>query len=225
MKWLTFTFAAALAIALFLFLQRRPAESAEAAGSQAQQSPQFRNVMDLTAPSGRTGSSLNFTTRIVAPSRYVPRSWTVDDIPPQRLIGTLVVLDVRAEAASHPDYEISVDDIDHWERVHGEIPPDGIVVALTGRTAPDRSGNFPVYSNDAAEFLAVGRRVLALGTDAPAATHDQLAAELLARNGMYELSGVSGLNMAPEFGAVAVVAPARSSGASVSDARMLALLR
>jgi kynurenine formamidase len=225
MKWWTFSFAAALALALFLFMQHRPAESAEAAGAQLQQTSQFRNVMDLTAPSHHTGSGLNFTTRIAAPSRYLRGSWTVDDIPPQRLIGTLVVLDVRSEAASHPDYEVSVDDIDHWERVHGEIPPDGIVIALTGRTAPEGNARFPVYSNDAAEFLAVGRHVLAIGTDAPAVTRNEAAGERLAREGMYELSGVSGLNMVPEFGAVAVVAPARSSGAAVGDARLLALLR
>lgn len=224
MKWLTFTLAASIAIALFLSVQRRPAETAQAAGALPQQSSQFRNVMDLTAPARHTGT-LDATTRIAAPSRYVRGSWTVDDIPPQRLIGTLVVLDVRPKAASHSDYEVSVDDIDHWERVHGEIPPDGIVVALTGRTVPDPSGKFPAFSNDAVEFLAIGRHVLALGSDAPAATRDPIAGELLARNGMYELSGVSGLNLAPAFGAVAVVAPARSSGAAVGEARMLALLR
>jgi kynurenine formamidase len=223
MKHFTFLFAAALAIALFLFAQRRPAESAHAAPAGSQHTAQFRDVMDLTAPSAK--SRVQLSTRVVAPAQFLAGSWTVDQIPPQRLLGSLVVLDVRDKAASNSGYEISIDDIDHWERVHGEIPPDAIVVALTGRTTADRNGNFPTYSADAVEFLSTGRHVLALGSDAPAATRNNAAAESLARRGMYQLSGVAGLNMAPEAGAIVIVAPARTGGSAEGQARMFALLR
>lgn len=223
MKHLTFLFAAALAVALFLFAQRRPAETAHAAPAASQHSAQFRDVMDLTAPAAK--SRVQLLTRVSAPARFLPGAWSVDQIPPQRLLGSLVVFDVRSKAASNPGYEISAEDIDHWERVHGEIPPDGIVIALTGRTTADRSGNFPTYSSDAVEFLASGRHVLALGSDAPAATRSSAAAQSLARLGMYQLSGVAGLNMAPESGAIVIVAPARTGGAAEGEARMFALLR
>jgi kynurenine formamidase len=223
MKYFTFVFAAALAVALFLFAQRRPAETAHAAPAALPRSAPFRDVMDLTAPSAK--SRVQLSTRVAAPARFVAGGWTVDDIPPQRLLGSLVVLDVRDKAASNPAYEISADDIDHWERLHGEIPPDGIVIALTGRTTADRKGKFPTYSSDALEFLSAGRHVLALGSDAPAATRNDAAAESLARLGMYQLSGVAGLNMAPEAGAIVIVAPSRSSGSAEGEARMFALLR
>ncbi|HZU21720.1 MAG TPA: cyclase family protein [Terriglobales bacterium] len=222
MKFCTFIFLAALAVALFFVAERRPAESAHAAPAEPQRSAQFRDVMDLTAPAAK--SRLQLSTRVEAPAEF-GGAWTVDDIPAQRLIGSLVVVDVRSKAASNPSYEISCDDLDHWERVHGEIPPDGIVVAMTGRTAADRNGNFPAYSADAVEFLSTGRHVLALGSDAPAAIRTRAAAESLARLGIYQLSGVAGLNMVPEAGAILIVAPARSGGAAEGDARMFALLR
>ena len=225
MKLLTFAFAAALAVALFLFVQRRPSETAHAAPAAQQHSAQFRDVMDLTAPVGDARSRVQLSTRVEAPAEFLPGAWTVDDIPPQRLLGSLVVLDVRSKAAGNSSYEISPDDIDHWERIHGEIPPDGIVVALTGRTKADPRGEFPSYSADAVEFLASGRHVLALGSDAPAATRSHAVGEQIARLGIYQLSGVAGLNMAPEAGAIVIVAPGRTGGATEGDARMFALLR
>jgi len=219
--------------ALFFVVQRRAGQQAQAASAATEHSALFRNVIDLTSPGSSPVSSpvagsqktLQLSTRLVAPAQFVRGAWGVDDIPPQRLLGTLVVLDVRAQAAGHAAVQISADEIDHWERIHGEIPPDGIVIALTGRTVPDREGNFPVFSNDAIEFLATGRNVLALGTDAPAVTRTSAASEALARRGIYQLSGVAGLDMAPESGAVLVVAPGRTGGASQGDARLLALLR
>lgn len=225
MKFLTFLFAAALAVALFLFVQRRPSETAHAAPAESQHSAQFRDVMDLTSPVAGSRSRVQLSTRVEAPAQFLAGAWRVDDIPPQRLIGSLVVLDVRSKAAGNHSYQISPDDIDHWERVHGEIPPDGIVIALTGRTSADSRGEFPSYSSDAVEFLSSGRHVLALGSDAPAATRSHADGEQLARLGMYQLSGVAGLNMAPEADAIVIVAPARTGGAMEGDARMFALLR
>lgn len=222
MKLGTLSLAAALMLALFVFAQHRSSETAQAAAAAPARTPQFRNIMDLTA-SGH--GAMQFATKIVAPGRYVRGSWGVDEIPAQRLIGSLVVLDVRAKAASHAAYEVSVDDIAAWEKIHGEIPPDGVVAALTGRTAADHGGKFPAYSAEAVEFLAGGRHVLALGTDAPAVSRNSAQSELLARTGAYELSGVAGLNMAPESGAIVVIAPSRTGGAVEGLARLLALLR
>lgn len=214
MKLGTFILAAALAVTLLLFAQRRP-EAQPAA---------FRNIMDLTAPAVPR-ASVQLATRITAPAQFVSNGWNVDQIPPQRLLGPLVVLDVRDKAAGNPAYEVSTDDLDHWERVHGEIPPSAVVVALTGRHGLDRQNRSPRFSTDAAEFLAVGRRALALGTDAPSITRTPAITTMLATQGMYELSGIADLDMAPESGAMLIVAPARSGGASEGDARLLALVR
>ncbi len=48
--------------------------------------------------------------------------WTVDQIPAERLVRPLVVLDVRGKAKGNPDYEVSVQDIADWESANGEVP-------------------------------------------------------------------------------------------------------
>ncbi|MBV8206658.1 MAG: cyclase family protein [Acidobacteria bacterium] len=223
MKFITLVLGAALALGLFGFVQHRSGAAAAAAAAAPERSAQFRNIMDLSAARRRTGAPL--TTRITAPAQFIQGAWKVDDIPPQRLVGALVVLDVRAKAAGNSSCAVSIDDIDHWERIHGEIPPYAIVVALTGRLTPGNRGNFAAYSSDSIHFLADGRHALALGTDAAAITTIQADREALARAGAYELSGVSNLGLSPESGAILLVAPAITGGASEGEARLLALLR
>ena len=74
----------------------------------------------------------HFGTHIDAPAHFARGLWTVDQIPPERLIAPLVVLDVSAHAKDHADYQISVEDIARWEQANGQIPPGAVVVARTG---------------------------------------------------------------------------------------------
>ena len=138
----------ALALALLLFAQRRP-DSIPATN--------FTGVVDLTHPVGRgkvpsihenapvraaglvqkdglrrVSASTANNTNIDSPARLVRGMWTVDQIPPERLIAPLTVLDVTSQARRNPDYEVSVEDIAQWEQIHGEIPAGAVVVARTG---------------------------------------------------------------------------------------------
>ncbi len=112
-----------------------------------------------------------------APAHFARGLWTVDQIPTERLIAPLVVLDVRANTANHPDYQISVEDIAKWEQAHNQIPLGAVVMARTGwdsrwqslkdyRNA-DLNGmmHFPGYSQDAVKFLIEGRDAIGLGID------------------------------------------------------------
>src|SRR5216117_363950 len=137
MKLKTFTVAFALALALFLFGQRHAAPAPK---------PEFRAVLDLThnisekspnwegaAKSPYSAQELShiekdgyftrsislpehFSTHIDAPAHFARGSWTVDQIPPTRLIGPLVVLDVTSKVKQDPDYRVSPDDIAAWEQ-------------------------------------------------------------------------------------------------------------
>src|SRR5580692_4366067 len=167
-----------LALALFLFAQRHPNSSSPT---------EFRAVVDLThaidahaladPPTKKSGSSPEpFETRIDAPAHFARGLWTVDQIPTERLIAPLVVLDVSANAENHPDYQISVEDIAAWEQAHNQIPLGSVVIARTGwdsnwksaqRNAASNPTHFPGYSPDAAKFLVEGRNVLGLGIDTP----------------------------------------------------------
>src|SRR5271167_2230220 len=113
MRFRTFIVGLVLTLVVFLFAQRH-------SGGVAQQTS-FRGVVDLThaidisvrppdlkSPSAgvhpaSAASSHNhnvpeqFATEIDAPAQLARNLWTVDQIPAERLIASLVVIDVRQE--------------------------------------------------------------------------------------------------------------------------------
>jgi len=246
----------ALALALLLFAQRHP-DSAPPSN--------FTGVVDLTHPvehgvSGihpkvpirtaglvqkdglrRISASTSNNTNIDSPARLVRGMWTVDQIPPERLIAPLTVLDVTSQARRNPDYEVSVEDIAQWEQMHGEIPAGAVVVARTGwgvrwaspqqyRNA-DKNGvmHFPGYSRDAARFLVEGREALALGIDTlsvdPGSSRSMAVHEYTLAHSVYHLENVANLERVPDAGAVVVVAPMKLEGEVDGPVRTLALTR
>jgi kynurenine formamidase len=251
MKTRTLIAGYALALALFLFAQHRPGSS----------SPNgFRGVVDLThsleKPSyeiktvarvekeylGRNNASPEwFGTRMEAPAEFAHGLWTVGQIPAERLIAPLVVLDVSQNIADHPDYQISVEDIAKWEQVHDQIPLASVVIARTGwgsrwnsvrdyRNA-DAKGvlHFPGYSPDAAKFLVQGRNVLGLGIDTLSIDHGSTRGfpvrQYTLAHSVYQLENVANLDRAPAAGGMVVVAPAKLENGSSSPVRILALVR
>jgi kynurenine formamidase len=181
------------------------------------------------------------STSIDAPAHLERGMWTVDQIPPERLIAPLVVLDVTGRVRRNPDYEVSVEDIAQWEQIHGEIPAGAVVVARTGwgerwnsmkdyRNA-DKKGvmHFPGYSGDAARFLVEGRAVLALGIDTlsvdPGSSKSLAVHEYTLAHSVYHLENVANLERVPDSGAVVVVAPMKLEGQVDGPVRILALTR
>jgi kynurenine formamidase len=248
----------ALALALLLFAQHRP---------DATQSGSFTGVVDLTHPLRshqdgadklaasrvrsaaivqkmelrRTSTAASSNTNIDAPAHLLRGMWTVDQIPPERLIAPLSVLDVTAQVRRNPDYEVSVEDIAQWEQIHGEIPPGSVVVARTGWgtrwDSPkdyrniDKKGvmHFPGYSEDAAKFLVEARLALALGIDTlsvdPGSSRTLAVHQYTLAHSVYHLENVANLERVPDAGAVVVVAPMKLEGQVDGPVRILALTR
>ncbi len=262
MKLKTFAIACALAIAVFVFAQRHSADAPK---------PTIAAVVDLTHPlsekvptyevedkspyeahsvatiqkDGYFARAVSFPehfgTHLDAPAHFAAGRWTVDQIPPQRLVGPLVVLDVSGKAAYNPDYLVSVEDVALWERVKGQIQPGSIVIARTGwatrwndaksyRNA-DAKGvmHFPAYALDTIRLLAEARKVSGIGIDTlsvdPGASKDFPVHHFGATQGMYNLENVANLSQAPETGAIAVVAPIKLEGGSGGPVRIFALVR
>ncbi len=248
----------ALALALLLFAQHRP-EAAQPSG--------FTGVVDLTHPLSKQ-ESISFTqtsspvrnatlvikdavrrlpastrsnTAIDAPAHLQRGMWTVDQIPPERLIAPLAVLDVSQQVRRNPDYEISVEDIAQWEQIHGEIPAGSVVLARTGWgtrwDSPreyrniDKKGvmHFPGYSQDAARFLVEARLALALGIDTlsvdPGSSRTLAVHQYTLAHSIYHLENVANLERVPDAGAVVVVAPMKLEGQVDGPVRILALTR
>jgi kynurenine formamidase len=231
-----------LALALFLFAERHPSSSSPTG---------FHAVVDLTHSidarglgyqlGDKSGALPGFGTRIDAPARFAHGLWTVDQIPTERLIAPLVVLDVTANIEGNPDYQISVGDIAKWESVHSQIPLGAVVITRTGWGSRwnsikdyrnvDAKGimHFPGYSVDAAKFLVEGRRALGLGIDTLSVDHgssrDFAVRQYTLAHSVYELENVANLNRAPASGGTVVVAPDKVESGSGGPVRVLVLTR
>lgn len=213
----TFVIAYALVLALFLFAQHRP-ETAQVAS--------LRAVVDLTE--AQTGSTGHAGTRMDAPARVSKSLWAVDQIPPERLIAPLVVLDVAEKARQIPNYQISVEDVARWERANGQIPLGSVVIART-RTSSEASIPSPVFAAETAQFLVQGRNVTGLGTDASDLASRRSNPESVDRfalsHSVYVLKNVASLERVPVRGALVMVAPAKLRGRTEAPARIIALVR
>jgi kynurenine formamidase len=176
-----------------------------------------------------------------APIHFVPGRWSVDQIPAERLVRPLVVLDVTGKVRQNPDYLVSVEDIAAWEQAHGHMPDGAVVIARTGwaerwssvaryRNA-DAKGvmHFPGYSLDAAKFLVEGRDAVGLGIDTlsidAGSSKEFPVHHYTAAHSVYHLENVANLDLVPPEGALVLAAPAKLEGGSGGPVRILALLR
>jgi kynurenine formamidase len=237
MKWKTFVIGWVLALAILLMAQRRTSVSENAV---------FKNIVDLTHSVAETQISATrvdekSATQLDAPAHTIHGMWTVDQIPAERLVRPLVVLDVSESSLNNPDYQIRVEDIARYEQQHGDIPPAAVVVAYTGWSVrwnsareyrnADRSGNphFPGYSLEAARFLVEARQVVGLGIDTLSVdrgvSSDHSVRNYCAEHSVYHLENVANLMQAPAAGAIAVVTPVKLEHGSKAPARVLALVK
>jgi len=183
----------------------------------------------------------HFATHMDAPAHFAAGRWTVDQIPPERLIGPLVVLNVAPKIQFGADYQVTVDDVGLWEQANGKIPAGAIVLARTGWAAraasmkdyrnADASGamHFPGFTLEAAKFLVEGRGIVGLGIDTlsvdygPSKTYP--VHQYTAARSVYHLENVADLSRVPEVGAILVAAPAKLAGGSGGPVRILALVK
>ncbi|MGO9124788.1 MAG: cyclase family protein [Terriglobales bacterium] len=262
MKTRTFFVGCILAVALLLFAHRRPGAAptmgftsvvdlTHALNAQvptfevAAKSPYQVKVVATVAKDHYFAREFSvpehFGTHLDAPAHFVEGLWTVDQIPPERLVSPLVVIDVIVKAKANADYQIAVEDVAKWEGVHGEIPPNAVVIANTGwdsrwnsvkdyRNA-DAKGvmHFPGYSIDAARFLVEGRKVNGLGIDTLSIDYgpspDFAVHQYTMAHSIYHLENVANLDHVPASGAVVVVAPIKLEGGSGGPVRILALVK
>jgi len=260
MKGKTFIVGCALALALFLFAQRHeisPHISAihsvvdlthtldgQAPAYEVSDSPLYRAKTVATIDKdGYFAREISlpehFGTHLDAPAHFVPGLWTVDQIPVERFVAPLVVMDVTAGAKGNPDYQVSIADISKYEEAHGQIPMNAVVMAYTGwdsrwnsakdyRNA-DASGvmHFPGYSLDAAKFLVEARNALAVGIDTLSIDYgpskDFPVHHYTLSHSLYQLENVANLSHVPASGSTVVVAPMKLENGSGSPVRILAL--
>jgi kynurenine formamidase len=219
MRIRSFIIAYALVLAILLFADRRPGPA---------QGNRYSHVVDLTgAPSpdrttGKLSSSL--ATRIIAPAALIPGTWSAGQIPAERLIAPLVVMDltVRPDQPS----QITLSDIADWEARHGVVA-QGAIVALrrVGAASPIAATSLPITA-EAAQFLMDARYVFGFAIETPIdLASDRALARQLALHGTYVVDRATHFSALPETGSLVVVAPAKNQNASGASVRILAMVR
>ncbi len=181
----------------------------------------------------------HYGTHMDAPIHFPPGKESVDQIPPERLFGPAVVIEVRAEGEKDPDYRLPAERIERWEKAHGRIPAGAIVLLRTGWASrwpdPGRYRNldaegvmhFPGFSAEAVKML-LARKVSGLGSDTMSveygASKDFSLHKLSLGAGLYHLENLADLSALPEAGAFLVVAPIKLEGGSGGPCRVFAIL-
>lgn len=127
-------------------------------------------------------SSEHSGTHMDAPNHFAKGHKGISEISIENLIGPAVNIDVRNAVKTNPDHEVSIQDIQAWEKVHGVIPKHSIVLINTGygqfwpnwelyagtkkRGAASLTDlHFPGIAPKAALWLVENRKIKAIGID------------------------------------------------------------
>ena len=184
-------------------------------------------------------------THLDAPTHWVTgrEGTSVDRVPPSRLVGPAVVVDVTAQVADDPDFLLEPEHLQAWEAEHGRLPDGAWLLLRTGWSA--RSGSAAEFLNAdadgphtpgpsaaAARWLATERAITGLGVetvgiDAGAAGGFEPpfpAHYFLLGADRYGLTQLQNLDRLPTTGAVLVVSPLPIVGGTGSPARVFALV-
>lgn len=185
-------------------------------------------------------------THIDAPIHFAEGKQTVDKIPLQNLVGQAVKIDVSDKALNNPDYQITEEDLMHWEKVNNSQIPEGCIILLeTGysRFYPDKKKylgtdqrgkealkllHFPGLSPEAAEWLVKNRKVKAVGIDTPSIDYGQSeyfkTHVILLSENIPAFENLAYLDKLPNKGFSVIALPMKIKGGSGSPLRIVALL-
>jgi kynurenine formamidase len=129
-------------------------------------------------------------THLDAPIHFAENKLTVDQLPLSSLTGNAVVIDVSPKALVNRDYQVSIEDIQIWEKENNRLPDYTIILFKTGygRYYPNRNNyfgtpktgleaipelHFPGIAPETTQWLVEKRNIKALGLDTPSLDYGQ----------------------------------------------------
>lgn len=206
--------------------------------------PEFRIKPVFTI--GEDGFYLNVVeqgehtgTHFGSPCHFNQGERCADELRARDFFRPAVVIDVRRQASADADYEVTVVDVQRFERRHGRIPDGAAVIAWTGwgekwgtpaYSNLDDQGNLhqPGFSLETARWLIANRALGALGTDtfSPEAAADTefRVSSLVLRGYRLTLENLAGLDQMPPAGGWLVVGGTRNKRGSGSPATIFGLI-
>ncbi len=178
-------------------------------------------------------------THFDAPCHFIEDQTTVDKVPVDSLVRPVAVIDISGRIGTDADAELSLEDVQTFEKGNGRIPDGAAVLLRTGweefnhdefryAGAPGDL-RFPGFGVEAAQFLVAERKIAGLGTDTlgidpGAATHFPVHSQVTHPKGIWHLENLQNLKLLPPLGAWIVVGVLPLVGGSGSPARVIALV-
>ena len=208
-------------------------------------------VAEGNTPGGFYYSAYNFSgaehggTHIDSPIHFAEGKKTVDQLELNQLISAAVKIDVSSKSANNPDYEITTEDIQTWEKENGKLPEWCIVLFHTGFGSkwPDKKAylgtdqkgdgavkdlHFPGLHPDAAKWLVENRKINAVGLDTASIDYGQsttFASHVaLMTNNIPAFENVANLDKLPAKGFHVIALPMKIKGGSGAPLRIVAFV-
>ena len=184
-------------------------------------------------------------THLDSPVHFARGRHTVDEIPLEQLMGSAIVVDVTKQCANNPDYQVSVADLQNWERTNGRIARGTIILLRTGfgKFYPDRKRylgtdergaeavaklHFPGLHPDAARWLTQNREIKAIGLDTASIDFGQSTLfeshRVLFDKNIPAFENVANLERLPAKGFSVIALPMKIKGGSGGPLRIVAVL-
>jgi kynurenine formamidase len=184
-------------------------------------------------------------THIDAPVHFAMRRNSVDEIPLDQLMGRAILVDVTAQCKANPDYRIPTADFENWERRHGRIPRNAIVLLRTGfgKYYPDRKRylgtdergpeavkklHFPGLHPETARWLVQSRSIKAIGLDTASIDYGQSTLfethRILFDKNIPAFENVANLDKLPATGFSVIALPMKIKKGSGGPLRIIAVL-
>lgn len=182
-------------------------------------------------------------THLDAPVHFAKGKWATDEIPLQQLLGEAVVVDVSASVNNNADYQVTVADMEAWEKQNGKIPDNAILLFKTGwgKYYPDaekylgtaeKGGaavanlHFPSVHPDLAAWLIRNRKIKAVGVDTPSVDYGQSkdfkTHQLLYAENILGFENIASLDKLPVKGAYIIALPMKIKAGTGGPLRIIA---
>jgi isatin hydrolase len=163
-----------------------------------------------------------------------------DTLPARRLVGPACVIDVTRDVAADPDFLLTPERVESWEREHGRIPRGAWVLLRTDWSKRRDAASFlnvgpdgphsPGFDKSASQLLANQRDVLGVGVETIGTDAGQAGRfdppfpnhAIMHGAGKYGLASLCNLDRLPPTGAIVIAAPLKLVNGSGSPARVLA---
>jgi kynurenine formamidase len=173
-----------------------------------------------------------------APNHFIAGQKSLDQLELKDLIVPVVVIDIEAKALKSSDAELTIEDINKFEKEFGKIPDHSCVMMYSGWEKHLKDSlfvgldskqvkHYPGFSNDAIKFLVKERNIAGIGVDVlsfdPGTDENYTGHKTLFEAGKWGVECVANLNKIPKTGATVIVAAPKVGKATGGFSRIIAV--